>query len=118
LPFAFKRMRVYQMARELAAEIHEVVVHLDRSCWRSGDQLMRASLSIMLNIAEGAGEFRKLEKARFYRMARRSCYETCSAVDHLRSVGVLPPAQAAAYEQRLDHLAASLTSLVHSMESR
>jgi four helix bundle protein len=39
------------------------------------DQLRRAANSIPLNIAEGAGEFLPAEKARFYRMARRSATE-------------------------------------------
>jgi four helix bundle protein len=43
------------------------------------DQLLRASTSVVLNIAEGAGEFSPREKARFYRMSRRSATE-CSAI--------------------------------------
>jgi four helix bundle protein len=35
-----------------------------------------------LNIAEGAGEFSPSEKARFYRMARRSATE-CAAILHV-----------------------------------
>ena len=35
----------------------------------------RAASSIVANIAEGAGEFSRKEKARFYRMARRSAIE-------------------------------------------
>ena len=43
------------------------------------DQLQRAALSIPLNIAEGAGEYAIVEKARFYRMAKRSATE-CSGI--------------------------------------
>lgn len=43
------------------------------------DQLRRAASSIVLNIAEGAGEFRRGEKARIYRIALRSATE-CSAI--------------------------------------
>ncbi|HKJ92261.1 MAG TPA: four helix bundle protein, partial [Longimicrobiales bacterium] len=43
------------------------------------DHLRTAALSIGLYIAEGAGEFRPREKARFYRMALRSAHE-CRAV--------------------------------------
>ena len=46
-------------------------------------QLDRAATSIVLNIAEGAGEFSKDEKQRFYRMARRSATETAAILDIL-----------------------------------
>ncbi len=45
------------------------------------DQLQRAGLSIPLNIAEGAGEYSIDEKARFYRMAKRSATECAGILD-------------------------------------
>ena len=36
------------------------------------DQFQRAATLIVLNIAEGAGEFSQKDKGRFYRIARRS----------------------------------------------
>src|SRR5687768_10175139 len=39
------------------------------------DQLSRASVSIVLNIAEGAGRRSRRDKARFYSMARGSAAE-------------------------------------------
>lgn len=45
------------------------------------DQLQRAASSITLNIAEGAGEFSPAEKARFYRIAKRSATECAAIVD-------------------------------------
>ncbi len=45
------------------------------------DQLQRAGTSISLNIAEGAGEFSSKEKARFYRMAKRSATECAAILD-------------------------------------
>ena len=43
------------------------------------DQLKRASTSIVLNIAEGAGRFSKKDKRNFYIMARGSVFE-CVAI--------------------------------------
>src|SRR4029450_11457795 len=45
------------------------------------DQLDRAAVSIALNIAEGAGEFARKEKGRFYRIARRSATESAAVLD-------------------------------------
>ncbi len=60
------------------------------------DQLHRAATSIALNIAEGAGEFSAPEKARFYRIARRSATESAAAVDLLVRMGAIDPAIAQA----------------------
>ncbi|CAN5857086.1 hypothetical protein BH23GEM9_BH23GEM9_36480 [soil metagenome] len=116
--FAFRKMQVYEVAKELTAELHGVAAGLGRPNWRAADQLMGAVLSIMLNIAEGAGEIRSKEKARFYRMARRSCYETTAVLDHLLSIAAVPHANAIRYEAKLAHLAGSLTNLAVSMEKR
>jgi four helix bundle protein len=47
------------------------------------DQLDRASVSIVLNIAEGAGRFAPGDKARFYAIARGSVMECGALLDVL-----------------------------------
>ena len=47
------------------------------------DQLDRASVSIVLNIAEGAGRFSPPDKARFYAIARGSATECGALLDLL-----------------------------------
>lgn len=53
------------------------------------DQLDRASVSIALNIAEGAGRFSPLDKARFYAIARGSATECGAVVDLLLARGLV-----------------------------
>ncbi len=47
------------------------------------DQLDRASISIVLNIAEGCGRRSPADKARFYSMARGSATECAAILDLL-----------------------------------
>ena len=49
------------------------------------DQLDRASLSVVLNTAEGAGRFAPRDKARFYSIARGSANETVALLDVVRA---------------------------------
>jgi four helix bundle protein len=116
--FAFRGMEVYGLARAVAAQAVAIAARLTPPQWPVGQQFVRAALSIMLNIAEGSGEFRSREKARFYRMARRSSYECAAIVDHLQSSGTASVAEAAALDRTLTRVAASLTALALRMESR
>ena len=72
-----RRLDVYQASLRFAAAAF--VIQSPASASDLGDQIRRAASSIVLNLAEGAGEFRPREKRRFYRMAYRSANE-CSAV--------------------------------------
>src|SRR5688572_17198817 len=47
------------------------------------DELERASLSIVLNIAEGAGRRSRRDKGRFYTIARGSAMESAALIDVL-----------------------------------
>jgi four helix bundle protein len=78
-----ERLEVYQLSINAIAATHEVLSAVPRGHANLSDQLYRAVMSIPLNIAEGAGEHRPLEKARFYRIARRSATEASAALDIL-----------------------------------
>ena len=80
--FDHERLDVYVAAIDFVALVDEVVEHLPRGRAYLADQLQRAATSIPLNIAEGAGEFSTSEKARFYRMAKRSATES-AAIMHV-----------------------------------
>ena len=77
--FDHERMDVYQLAIEFVVVADAVSADLPRGRAYLADQLRRACTSIVLNIAEGAGEFSTDEKARFYRMARRSATDRIPA---------------------------------------
>jgi four helix bundle protein len=62
-----RRLTVYRVALESLAIIDEVAEQLPPGRSHLKDQLGRAATSVVLNIAEGAGEFSPRDKARFYR---------------------------------------------------
>ena len=79
--FDHEKWDVYQAALDLVILINSVVEQLPRGKAYLADQLQRAGTSVPLNIAEGAGEHSACEKARFYRMAKRSATECASIFD-------------------------------------
>jgi four helix bundle protein len=79
--FDHEKLDVYQVSIDLVILIDEIVEHLPRGRAYLADQLLRAGTSVVLNIAEGAGEYSSSEKIRFYRMARRSGTECAGVLD-------------------------------------
>lgn len=84
--FDHERLDVYQVAIKFVVAANRIVESLPRGHGHLADQLHRASTSVPLNIAEGAGETSAKEKARFYRMARRSGTECAAILDICREL--------------------------------
>ena len=82
--FEHERLDVYQAAIQFLVLADTVAGALPRGRGYLADQLRRAASSISFNIAEGAGEFAAADKARFYRMARRSATESAAILDACR----------------------------------
>ena len=88
--FDHERMDVYQVSLQFVVLADEVANTMRDGRAALGDQLRRASTSIVLNIAEGAGEYSRKEKARFYRMASRSATERAAILDIWRQLKSTP----------------------------
>lgn len=87
--FDHTKLDVYRVALEFIELVEQLVSELPKGRADLVDQLRRAATSIVLNIAEGAGEFSPKDKARFYRMAKRSATECAAALDVLHRVGLI-----------------------------
>ena len=81
MPFDHERLDVYQLALDFFDLADDVIEHLPRGRGHLADQLTRASLSIVNNIAEGAGKFSKGEKRKFYSIAMGSSTEAAAMLD-------------------------------------
>jgi four helix bundle protein len=84
-----EKLDAYHIAIEFVILADAVIEHLPRGRAYLSDQLQRAALSIPLNVAEGAGEYAIDEKARFYRMAKRSATECAGVLDVCRKLQLL-----------------------------
>ena len=118
--FQHERLDVYQTSVEVLVGAEQVASALPSGRGYLADQLRRAALSIMLNIGEGAGEFAPADKARFYRMARRSATETAAVLDACRALKLTELAQIADTRSGLLRIVAMLTALIlkHSPDER
>ena len=111
MTFDHERLDVYGIGLEFVVAADEVVEELPQGRGYLADQLRRASTSIVFNIAEGAGEFSKAEKARFYRLARRSATESVAILDVCSRLRVVTEDRHAAARDLLHSIVSMLTQL-------
>jgi len=87
--FDHDRLDVYRAALDFTVAANDIAEALPRGRGYLVDQLQRAATSVVLNIAEGAGEFCGNEKARFYRIAKRSATECAAVLDVCQRLSLL-----------------------------
>lgn len=106
-----EKLDAYHFAIEFVILSDAVVENLPRGRGYLSDQLQRAALSIPLNIAEGAGEYAIIEKARFYRMAKRSATECAGILDVCRKLQLLDEQRYAKGREQLISIVSILTKM-------
>ena len=111
-----ERLDVYQLARELARAGNTLVQQVPSGRADLIDQFRRTALSIPLNIAEGGGEYAPREKARFYRIAKRSATECAAVLDHMVDLNLLHEAEVHATKTLLRRIISTLVKLILSTE--
>lgn len=116
LRFDHEHLEVYQRGLDFVMAANAIRESLPAGRHALADQLDRAAVSIPLNIAEGAGEFASREKARFYRMARRSATECAAILDVAARLELTPQAQIESAKEQLRVIVAMLTVLARRKE--
>ena len=82
--FDFERLKVYQFALKFIDKIFEVYRKLPKEFkYSTGNNLLRAGLSIANNLAEGSGKKSNKEKAHYYGISLDSTRECISVFNVL-----------------------------------
>jgi len=88
--FRFRKWKVYNDSQELFSIILKIVKELPKEFrFEIGSQMIRAALSVALNIAEGSGKTTDKELNRFLNISLGSLYETIAALDALKINGMI-----------------------------
>jgi len=86
MSFGHEKLDVYRLSLEYVAWIFELSDDLSGKHRHARDQILRASQSIPLNIAEGNGKAMEADRRRYFEIARGSALE-CAAVQDVLEVG-------------------------------
>ena len=82
------------------------------------DQLIRASLSIAANIAEGNGRFTKPDRKNFFGIARGSVQECVPLLELASRRGLLDGEVHQELKSQLEEIARMLSGLIKGLEKR
>lgn len=84
--FDFEKLTVYQKTKIFIRDVWSVikVSKLDVSM---KNQLKRASMSVLFNIAEGSGRFTKPDRRNFFIISRSSVFECIAIIDLMKDFG-------------------------------
>jgi four helix bundle protein len=113
--FDFQKLNVYQKAKAFHSTNRELI-RTNKIDSVSKNQLSRASLSIPLNIAEGAGKFTKPDKKRFYVTARASLFECVAILEILKDEEVISESTYASSEAAAGDLSRMLYTMIRNLQ--
>jgi four helix bundle protein len=114
MPFDHEKLDVYGLAIDFVARANGIVEVLPRGRGYLADQLQRAALSIVLNIAEGAGKYSGDDKAAFYARARGSTTESAAVLDVCARLSLVPTAMCIEHKAILERVTQMLTKLIQA----
>lgn len=114
LDFPHQRLDAYRVARELAAGCVALTTHMPRGFAELRDQARRASLSVVRQIAEGAGRATLADKRARYVIARGEVAELDATLDMVLMLGLVATRDGAHLRRLAGRVSAMLTGLIRS----
>jgi four helix bundle protein len=111
-----ERLDVYRLALDFVVLANAIIEALPRGRSHLGDQFTRASMSVVLNISEGAGKLSKPEKPRYYMTARGSATESAALLDVCLRLDLIDPARHEAGKEMVVRIVSMLIRLAQACE--
>jgi four helix bundle protein len=113
----FEDLQVWQMAHDLSMSIYRLTKAGEFSKdWGLKDQVQRASVSVMSNIAEGFERYSRQEFKQFLSIARGSCAEVRSQIQLAKSLGYIADADCSTIYENCISLSRAIGGLRSSLD--
>ena len=116
---SFEDLETWNSARELVRLVYTIARREPTSRdFALRDQIQRASVSAMTNIAEGFERMHLAEKIPFYNIARASCGEVRSLVYVMLDAGYLTPEEQSGLHDLSIRTGKLISGLIHATQAR
>ena len=113
----FEDLQVWRMAHDLSVAIYQLTKDGEFSRdWGLRNQIQRASVSVMSNIAEGFERYSRQEFKQFLSIARGSCAEVRSQIQLAKSLGYINDADCFAIYEKCIALSRAIGGLRSSLD--
>jgi len=112
--FDFERLEVYQIAFETNIKTLKILFSDARMDAFFKEQWKRASLSVVLNLAEGVGRFSTADKKHFLTIARGSVFECVALLKAALELGWIPESQHAELYAKYEQISKMLLGMFRS----
>ncbi|MFW5820015.1 MAG: four helix bundle protein [Bacteroidota bacterium] len=114
--FDFQKLSVYQKTKDFNKEISALTESKNFEA-TARDQLRRASLNIMLNIAEGFSRFSNNDRKHFMVISRGNAFECVAILDYLKDNKKIDEFTYLDFFQKLEEISKMLSALIKKLES-
>lgn len=114
--FDFEKLDVYKKAKELNKEVLRFLKENKQIDFYVRNQLHRASISIVINIAEGSGKFSRADKKNFYTTARGSTYECVSLFEIIAEENQINKKRFQDFYYKFETISKMLLGLINSQK--
>ena len=114
--FDFENLEVYKKAKAFNTEINSSILRNDNLDSVVKNQLRRASLSIVLNIAEGSSRFSKPDRKNYSVIARGSVFECAAIFDILKDTQLIKTNQFNELYLQAEEISKILFEMIKNLE--
>lgn len=113
----FEDLQVWRMAHDLSVAVYQLTKDGEFSRdWGLSDQIQRASVSVMSNIAEGFERYSRQEFKQFLSIARGSCAEVRSQIQLAKSLGYVADSDCSSIYEKCISLSRAIGGLRSSLD--
>lgn len=113
LKLAHKNLDVWNFSKQLVAEIYRLTSSFPKEeLFGLTNQLRRASISVISNIAEGSARKGSTERKRFYEISRSSIVEIDTQIEVSLALGLLKKDDVEKLDEIINHLFAMISKMI------
>ncbi len=112
--FDFEKLEVYQVVKDQNISVLKFLVTANNIDAYFLDQWKRASLSILMNLAEGTGRMTPADKKHYLTIARGSVFEAVAILDILKGLDLVPAETYKEFYQKYEQISKMLLGMYRS----